>query len=567
VRKTWLSALAVAVLLGTSAVGMAQQELKPVVVVSISSYDRLMGDIDFLGELTGKPGASKQLEMMLQFMTGGKGLAGVDKAKPWGVVVQTDGQAFPAVGLLPVTDLKAFLGALPGQTGEPKDTGGGVFEVNAGRQSLYVQEKGGWAVIARKADDLKSAPADAAKLLGPLSDKYDVAASVSVKNIPEAIRQKAIEQLKAGAEASVRQEPGESDEHFAARKKLTQQPLEQLTRLIDDLDTVLVGLSIDRQAKTTSLELTFTAIAGTETAKDFAQASNLTSDFAGFELPGAAVVAQLARKLTDSDVTQMMSTLNSVRANALEELGNQGLPEEQEKQAKQLLEGLMDVVQETVQGKRMEAGLVIQLGPAAATLVSGGYVADGAKLEKLVKEIAAVAKEEKPEIAQFIKLDAEQYGGLNFHLVSVPLPADDPGAQKLAKLVGDKLELVIAIGPKAAYAAVGRDAVKTLKTVIDQCKANAGKAVLPARISVAAGPIAKFIAAAVDEPQVQQVAAKVAGVLEPLAGKDRLNITSKGVPNGVTIRIELEEGILKMLGSLAPQPRLGPPGAMPGPGF
>ena len=562
-RKTLLAALAVAVLLGASAIGLAQQELKPVVVVSISGYDELMADIEYIGKLGDKPGVTKQLEMLLTMMTQGKGLAGLDKAKPWGVLLQTDGQGFPVTGLIPVTDLKAFLGALAGQFGEPRDAGDGVFEISVGEMPLFVQEKAGWAFIAQTAEALKSAPADPAKLLAGLADKYDVAVNVSVQNIPEQYRQMATGLLQMGAEAGLEQEPGETDERYAARKRLAQESLEQVIRAINELDTVLVGLSIDRQTKTASLELTVTAVAGTETAKDLAQASDLTSDFAGFELPGAAVVAQLAGKLSDSDVTQMLSTLSSIRANAVRELGNQGLPEEQEKKAKQLLEGLLDVAEETIKSKRMDTGMAIQLAPGAATLVAGGYVADGTKLEKLVKDIAAVAKEEKPEIAEFIKLDAEQYEGINFHVVSVPLPAGDPGAQRLAKLVGDKLELVIGIGAKAGYVAAGRDAVKTLKTVIDQCKANAGKAVLPARISVAAGPVAKFIADTADDDQAKEKAAEIAGLLEQAAGKDHVNVTSKGIPNGATVRVELEEGILKILGSLSPSPMAGGPG----PGF
>ena len=564
-RKTLLAALAVAVLLGASGIGLAQQELKPVVVVSISGYDELMADIEFVGKLGDKPGLTKQLELMLTMMTGGKGLAGLDKAKPWGALLQTDGQGFPVIGFVPVTDLKAFLGALAGPLGEAKDAGDGVFEISAGGMPLFVQEKGGWAFIAQTAEGLKSVPADPAKLLAGLADKYDVAVNVSVKNVPEQYRQMATGLLQMGAEAGLEQEPGETDERYAARKRLTQQSLEQMIRAINDLDTVLVGLSIDRQTKTAFLELTITAVAGTETAKDLAQASDLTSDFAGFSLPDAAVVAQLAGKLSDSDVTQMKSTLSSVRANAVRELGNQGLPEEQEKKAKQLLEGFLDIVQETVESKRMDTGMVIRLAPDAATLVAGGYVADGAKLEKLVKDVAAVAKEEKPEIAEFIKLDAEKYEGISFHVVSVPLPGDQPGAQRLAKLVGDKLELVIGIGPKGGYVAAGRDAVKTLKTVIDQCKASAGKAVLPARISVAAGPIAKFIAATADDDQAKKKAAEIAGLLDQVAGKDHVNITSKGIPNGATVRVELEEGILKILGLLSPGAMAGGPG--PGPGF
>ena len=42
------------------------QVTKPVVVVSLPSYEKLMADIDFLGQLAGQPNRSQQIEAMVQ---------------------------------------------------------------------------------------------------------------------------------------------------------------------------------------------------------------------------------------------------------------------------------------------------------------------------------------------------------------------------------------------------------------------------------------------------------------------------------------------------------------------
>ena len=70
-RKTLLSALAVAVLLGASGLCPAQStaEMKPVLVISFSGYDALFGDIEFLGKLGGNPDMAKGLEAMLKMFT------------------------------------------------------------------------------------------------------------------------------------------------------------------------------------------------------------------------------------------------------------------------------------------------------------------------------------------------------------------------------------------------------------------------------------------------------------------------------------------------------------------
>lgn len=564
-RKTLLSTLAVAVLLGTCGVGLAQEGLKPVVVVSFAGYDELMADIGLIGKLGGNPELAKGLEGLLAMMTGGKGLDGLDKSKPWGAVVQSDGQGFPVTAFVPVTNLKTLLAALAGPLGAAKDAGDGVFQVEGAPVPLFVKEKGGWAFIAQTPDGFKNAPADPSKLLGELPKKYDVAVNVSIKNVPDGVRQGLIGLMQMGAQAGLQQEPGESDEQFAVRRKLTEQSIQQMVRVINDLETILVGLSINSETKTAYLEATVTATAGSETAKDMAEMTDLKTEFAGLLLPDASVVARFTGKLSDSDVAQMQSSLVSIRARALNELSSQGLPAEGEKKAKELLGGLIDIIEETVKSKQVDGGVVVRLAPDTATLVAAGHVADGAKLEKLLKEIADVAKQEQPDVAKLIKLDAEKYEDVNLHVISVPLPADDPGAQKLAKLIGDKAEVIVGTGAKSTYVAAGRDAMKMLKEVIDKSKADTGKAVLPMQISVAVGPIAKFIAAVADEPEARQGAQMVAGILAQAAGKDHVLITSKAVPNGAIVRIEVEEGILKALGMAGQMAAAGgaPGGAAP----
>jgi len=85
VRKTLLSILAVAILLGAASFGFAQGEMKPIATVSFAGYDRLKADIGVIGRLVGNPKLADMLEMMLKGKTQGKGLTGLDTKRPWGV--------------------------------------------------------------------------------------------------------------------------------------------------------------------------------------------------------------------------------------------------------------------------------------------------------------------------------------------------------------------------------------------------------------------------------------------------------------------------------------------------
>ncbi|HEY2841154.1 MAG TPA: hypothetical protein VGJ26_18505, partial [Pirellulales bacterium] len=71
-------------------------------MVAGTQYDKLIKDITFLGPYLGQPAAGPMAEMVLAQYTMGKAATALDKTKPWGVIVQTDGMQFFYVACLPV---------------------------------------------------------------------------------------------------------------------------------------------------------------------------------------------------------------------------------------------------------------------------------------------------------------------------------------------------------------------------------------------------------------------------------------------------------------------------------
>ncbi len=99
VKRFLSSLLAVAILAATAMhsparVLAAEADSKPVAVLSIASYDRIMADVAMFGELAGNPDLAKNLEGMLKLFTQGQGLAGLDQTRPWCVTVLTDDISF-----------------------------------------------------------------------------------------------------------------------------------------------------------------------------------------------------------------------------------------------------------------------------------------------------------------------------------------------------------------------------------------------------------------------------------------------------------------------------------------
>ena len=90
------------------------------------------------------------LEGAFSFFTQGKGPNAIDKTKPWGVIVQTDGSQFLPVGCLPVLKPNDLLEVAKNFGAEVKPADGDVTEVVLPnkKSSIFVKQDGGMAFIS-----------------------------------------------------------------------------------------------------------------------------------------------------------------------------------------------------------------------------------------------------------------------------------------------------------------------------------------------------------------------------------------------------------------------------------
>ena len=82
----------------------AAEEMKPLVVASFAGFGELVDDLNFVGEVSDVDDLGTSLEGMLEMFTQGQGLAGIDRDRPWGLVVSTNGGEFQLLGFLPLND-------------------------------------------------------------------------------------------------------------------------------------------------------------------------------------------------------------------------------------------------------------------------------------------------------------------------------------------------------------------------------------------------------------------------------------------------------------------------------
>jgi hypothetical protein len=537
VKKFYYSMLSIVLvlsILGTALPMAAAADLKPVVAVSFSGYTELKADVEAFGKVAGRPELAQMLEGMVAMATQGKGLAGLDQSQPLGAVVLSDGgEEFTIYGFMPVSNLAQLMDLMKNpMTGESPKADNGVYEIPAGPVSVYVTQKGKWAYIAQKKETFAEVSNDPAGLLGDLPKRYLLAVRASVKNIPDAMKEKALAFLPLLMQGSMQPD-------------MMKQNAEQIERLSKELDEVMLGITLDRQTNSAYLDLELTAKPDTNMAAQLAATKPGKTDFAGLKIPGAAVTVNVTSTLTDEDVARVKKSLDVVRASSQEELKDQGLSQEQIDIASDVLNQLFDLVNKTIEMKKADYGMSLVLEPNAVTLAAGSLVADGSKLEEILKKLLAEAEKNEPDVAKLMKLNVETYKGVRFDVFTMPTP--DP---KLAALVGDTLDVILGIGEKQVFIAAGRDAAKTLKEAIDKSQAEAGKEIPASEVIVSSLKFAKFIPAIADDDETKAIADKIAATLEQSGGKDHLIILSSPTTNGARIRVELEEGILKALGGI-----------------
>jgi hypothetical protein len=87
-----------------------------------------------------------------------------------------------------------------------------------------------------------------------------------------------------------------------------------------------------------------------------------------------------------------------------------------------------------------------------------------------------------------------------------------------------------------------------LKQAIDASQTVASQAVPPFRLSLSATSIGALAEASAPKEQMGPAQA-VIGALKQAGSNDHVKVTSKAVPNGINVRLEVEEGIIRVIGA------------------
>ena len=549
-RKTLSMLLAGVLMLGAGGFCTAADSpdaAKPVAVISLASYNEVLGDVNWIGKLAERPDVGTAIEGFLAMVTQGKGLAGFDKSRPFGFIVEANGPQIGGCAFIPVTSLKELLNVLELYT--TVEQSNGLFKITPkGKgKTTYVKEAGAWALAAEKPEWVAQMAADPLALLGGFEKQYLLSARFFAANLPATLREKLVADIAKGIHRDFAPKAGEPEQLTAARKKLGDSLLETLTSLVQDLDQVTLGWTLDRKAENTMLDVSVTARSGTPLASQMAF-QQIASSFSGFRLPGAAVSGNWAATLPAVKIEMLSALLDAVRAEAVRGIEKKNEPNAAV--AKEIVNDLADLLQKTVKSGRSDGAATVMLGPQTATALAGVYVADGSILDKVIHRVFDEIGRANPAVASLAKLDADRLKDVRFHVVSIPIPPGSKDREKALQLIGENLEVAVGIGPTAVYASAGRDALATLKRAIEASAAPASAAILPLDLALDVEPIAAFAAVA-GKPQDQPKAALVASELKKTPGQDHVRLVVRQIPQGIQYRLVVEPGIIRLIARLA----------------
>jgi len=540
------SVLAVAGLFSAPAAAqeLTGEGLKPVATIAFSGTGELIDDLNFVGGLSGNPQLGAALEMSLRLLTGGRELATLDKSKPWGAVLLTDGQQFTVQGFLPLGDIDQLRQVLEPLEVDVEEPGEGRLVVSIEGQRLHLRPQEGWVFVGNVAEALDRLPDDPVALLEGLHKSYNLAVRVHVQNIPELYREYFLGALQMGIQAGAA--PAES-EPAAARNEIAQKAFQQLKESVADLDSVQLGLNLDQKTASLTLDYSITALPGTQTAARLASGRHLATRFAGFVVPDAAISFNAVGRIDDAACEQLLATVESFHEDVLKQLEQEDLTADERQAARQIVDGVAEVAAATLKQRDLDGGFSVILDERQATWVAGMRLANTGKLEEVARAVAAEIAKLRPDLADTVQFNAEQHASIRFHTLKVPVAELDN--ETAARLFGGELNVVLGVGEAAAYLCAGSNPADTLKKAIDN-EDKSAQALPPLSLLISAGPIARFLARNADDETVRNQAAMIAQTLAGAEGKDRITLKTTIIDNGQQVRIEIEQGLLKLLGIL-----------------
>lgn len=507
---------------GTLLPSTAKAEPEVIGVVACDGYADLRKQIAWVGMQVGNPTLVILAESMLTGITGGRGLAGLDVKRPFGVVLTADGDALSGCGFLPVNDLGKLLGSLEGVIGPAEEDGDDRKITVPGSGVIRITTKNGWAIISPEAIP-NAGVDDPSELIPPLSEDFTLAVKLFPSRMPQPLREQLAKQIEAAAARSAQMgQPVDASALVAALGSL------------GDVESMTLGLRLDDAKNRVLVEMRSVGLPGSAAAKAAADLGDspltvplpkssgkpMARGFVAQKIPPAAA-EQITAAIDASAAVDSADPITKVLFGSMRSVAKSAV-------ASGRLDGSMAMVNVAAEGE-----------PPAIEFTGGMHVEDGAAVEESLRKL--LGPDAGLPATVKVKLDDGRSGDATLHGVSIDLSKSGAAA-----MLGDTLNATIAVAPETCHVLFGANA----KTRLDELRkqpppaAQEGRAIAAVQLSADQWlAVAAKAAGDAGAPQAGQIAA--AADAAAAADSSILQLQVRPIERGVAWQISVDSGVIK----------------------
>lgn len=322
-RRRPLAMLVLAAMLAACDAATAQESVlekslemkQPLMMVNAASFDRLKESAGIVL----RQGARADMEEQLQkWITGSlKDVNGFDRSRPFGVFFYIKPGLAPGmttIAYLPIEDKNKALDTLStvgGAQGQLRAVEGSSdrYEIDYGfgPRPTVIRVQGNYLFVLDPVSDPEEIDRDLPdpeKLAARLTDRYDVAFSIMIRNVPPALKTIFREYFKAQIQTEMQQKDDEPDAAYRLRRMNGQSFLDSLDRIVQQGEEGTIGGRIDPATSKATLEFDIAGAPDSKLAKYFQEISGKRSAFANLlenpstlTIAGSSMFDQKQRKL------------------------------------------------------------------------------------------------------------------------------------------------------------------------------------------------------------------------------------------------------------------------------
>lgn len=550
-----------AVVVSSFAATAVADETKPILVVSMKGHKNLIEDLEYVGSTASfdPAEAEKKGKIFVDFVVNRyikdifeldefdiRDMPGIDPERPWGMTVLTDQVNIVPLAFLPVTDLDAFLEFAKKYNGDRiNEAEDGLYEINlTDTETMFLKLEGDWAFIGQGPHNLETLP-NPDEVLAELPSQHDLGIRISMEDFPAFLRDMLLDSSdRLGDVLPI-------DGLDSMLGMLGDDPGETLTLLMTQIKEVTIGMSIDAEAKVSSVEMNLIPVEGSGAAKEFAALTEGTSRFGTLIKDDSAVMMHITvDEMTPGMIDLAKQTVQDYHAQVMTIIENteRASTDREREVFGEVLASFTSILSDTIDTGKIDLAMRMNGAVSKSTMVCGTTIADREPVDAMIKRIAELSDGD-PGI-ESVTLDVAEQDGVAIHafkFASTPDGNASQGADMMNALFGEYRDVYVAVGDDAFLFAFGRDGLEELKAAI----APVEKTVPPMEMVVELKAFFDLASGSVgDNQQMQMVMTVMKMQMALVDSHTKLSVAPSS--DGLLVKGEAQEGLVKLLAVALP---------------